>query len=108
LLEYPVSINGQRAVESVTVKNRGDGREAKLAVEGVFIFVGVEPNSAFLRSVVDLDEKGFVLTDPAMRTSIPAIFAVGDVRSGNVRQISAACGEGTVAALGTRNLLVEY
>ncbi len=104
----PVSINGQRAVESVTVKNRGDGREAKLAVEGVFIFVGVEPNSAFLRSVVDLDEKGFVLTDPAMRTSIPAIFAVGDVRSGNVRQISAACGEGTVAALGTRNLLVEY
>ncbi|MDP8236295.1 MAG: thioredoxin-disulfide reductase [Candidatus Erginobacter occultus] len=104
----PVSINGERNVESITVRNRPAGREEEIAVEGVFIFVGVEPNTGFLSSVVDLDEKGFILTDPEMRTSRPAIFAAGDARSGNVRQVAAACGEGTAAALGARALLVEY
>ncbi len=104
----PVSIDGREAVESLTVKNRNDGREEKLPVEGVFIFVGVEPNTAWLKGAVELDEQGFILTDQAMRTSLPAVFAAGDARSGNVRQVSAACGEGTAAALGVRGFLVEY
>lgn len=108
LESVPVSINGDRGVESLTVKNLPDGREEGIAVSGVFIFVGVEPNTGFLRGVVDLDDAGYVLTDPGTRTSVPGVFAAGDCRSGNLRQISAACGEGTAAALGARGFLVEY
>ncbi|MFH1037718.1 MAG: thioredoxin-disulfide reductase [PVC group bacterium] len=108
LNSVPVSINGERGVESITVKNKEEGKEKEIAVDGVFIFVGVEPNSGFLKNVVEMDGKGFIVTDPAMRTSVPGIFAAGDVRAGNVRQISAACGEGTVAALSVRDLLVDY
>lgn len=104
----PVSINGEDSVESFTVRSRADGRETDLRVEGVFVFVGVDPNTAFLRGVVELDEAGFILADGAMRTSLPAVFAAGDARAGNVRQVSAACGDGTAAALGVRGLLVEY
>ena len=108
LERVPVSINGERGVESLTVKNLPDGREEEIAVSGVFIFVGVDPNTGFLRGVVELDEAGYVLTGPATETSVAGIFAAGDCRSGNLRQISAACGEGTAAALGVRGLLVEY
>ncbi len=108
LESVPVAINGTNGVETLTLSSRADGRESLLEVEGVFIFVGVEPNSDFLRNVVDLDDQGFIVSDPAMHTSVRTVFAAGDVRSGNVRQIAAACGEGTVAALGVRGLLVEY
>lgn len=104
----PVSINGENAVESVIVKNKVTETEESIDIKGVFIFVGVEPNTEFLRGVMDMDEGGFILTDEAMSTSTPGIFTAGDVRAGNVRQIVAACGEGTVAALSVRNLLVEY
>lgn len=104
----PVSINGDKGVDSISIKNKETGKDELIEVEGVFIFVGVEPNTEFLRGVVEMDEGGFIKTDVDMRTSVPTIFAAGDVRSGNVRQIAAACGEGTVAALSVRNLLVEY
>jgi thioredoxin reductase (NADPH) len=104
----PVSINGKNEVESISIKNKVTDKEELVEVEGVFIFVGVEPNTEFLQGVVEMDEGGFIKTDVNMRTSVPGIFAAGDVRSGNVRQIAAACGEGTVAALSVRDLLVEY
>ncbi len=108
LSSIPVSINGEGGVESITIRNKESGKEEKIAVDGVFVFVGVEPNSAFLHDVVKMDEKGFIVTDTEMSTSVSGIFAAGDVRAGNVRQISAACGEGTVAALSVRDLLVDY
>ncbi len=108
LESIPVSVNGERAVESLTVRDRPTGQEKKIAVAGVFIFVGVEPNTDFLRGTVDLDEAGFILADRALKTSISTIFVAGDARAGNIRQITAACGEGTAAALMARSLLVEY
>ncbi|MEA1926696.1 MAG: thioredoxin-disulfide reductase [Candidatus Auribacterota bacterium] len=108
LNSLPVSINGKDAVESITVMNKLTEKEETIAVEGVFVFVGVEPNTEFLQGVLELDEGGFIKADMAMRTSVPGIFTAGDVRSGNVRQIAAACGEGTVAALSVRDLLVDY
>ena len=104
----PISINGNNEVESISIKNKVTDKNESIAVEGVFIFVGVEPNTEFLEGVIEMDEEGFIKTDVNMRTSVASIFAAGDVRSGNVRQIAAACGEGTVAALSVRNLLVDY
>ena len=105
LNSFPVSINGDDFVNSITVENKATGKKQDIELAGVFIFVGVEPNSDFFPGAVDLDRAGYVRTDFRMATSHPSIFAAGDVRSGNVRQVAAACGEGVVAALSARDRL---
>jgi len=101
------SINGENVVESITIKDRETGEEKEIKVDGVFIYVGLTPGSKFLEGLVELDERGYVITDEDMRTSLPGIYAVGDVRSKKVRQITVACGEGTVAAIAVRDYLKE-
>ena len=99
------SINGDDRVRSVTVKNRQTNEEKTLEVEGVFIYVGFLPNSKFLEGVVELDPAGYIISNEDMQTSVPGIYAVGDVRSKKVRQIDTACGEGTIAALSVRDYI---
>lgn len=78
----------------------GDGSESELAVTGIFILIGVTANNEILpRDQLDLDEYGFVVTDPEMQTSQPGVFAAGDIRSKNFRQIINAAGEGANAEL---------
>lgn len=93
-----VSINGTGKVESVTVKDRTSGTSRQLRADGVFIWVGLKSNTEFLRSKVDLDAYGNVITDAEMATSVPGVFAAGDVRSKSVRQITTAVGDATTAA----------
>ena len=71
----------------------------EIPCEGVFIFVGSAPNTGFLKGVVDLDEAGRVVVDGSMAASLPGVFAAGDVRSGSVRQIASAVGDGVTAVL---------
>jgi thioredoxin reductase (NADPH) len=97
------SVEGDALVRSVTVKNSQTGEEEEVEVSGVFIYAGWLPNSKFLEGVVELDELGYVVTNGEMETSVPGIYAAGDVRRKKVRQIGVACGEGTVAALSARD-----
>lgn len=101
------AINGGEFVESITIKDRATEEEKEIKVDGVFIYVGFLPNSKFLEGLVEMDKQGYIITDENMRTSFPGIYAVGDVRSKSVRQISVACGEGTVAAISARDYLKE-
>lgn len=101
------SINGDTKVNSITVKNRQTDEEKKLEVSGVFIYVGFLPNSKFLEGVVELDNSGYVITDENMQTSLPGVYAIGDIRSKKVRQIDTACGEGTIAAISARDYIKE-
>jgi thioredoxin reductase (NADPH) len=71
----------------------------------VFVFVGLEPNTLFLRGVVDLDEAGFVRTSPTLETSQSGVFAAGDARLGSTKQLVSAAGEGATAALMIRQYL---
>lgn len=88
------------------VKATKDGETIELEVDGVFVFVGLEPNSQFLKPTpIRLDEIGFVLTDDHMQTSMPGVFAAGDIRSGATMQIASAAGEGATAALKLREYL---
>lgn len=83
-----------------------DGAEVRYATDGVFIFVGLTPNTGFLAdSGVVLDEQGLVKTDQHLATSVPGVFASGDVRSGATMQIASAVGEGAQAALSIREYL---
>ena len=101
------SINGDTLVNSVTAKNRQIGEEKQIEVSGVFIYIGFLPNSKFLEGIVELDDLGYIITNEKMETSIPGIYAVGDIRSKKVRQIDVACGEGTIAAISAKDYLKE-
>jgi len=101
------AILGKQKVEGVTVKKAREPQETELKADGVFIFVGVQPNSAFLKGAVDLDESGYIRTDNEMRTSAEGIFACGDVRKKLLRQISTAVGEGATAAFGAQQYVED-
>jgi len=90
-------VGGQR-VDGVLLKDLKTGEVRRLPCEGVFLFVGTEPNTGFLGGLVRLDERGYVLTDEDMATSVAGIFACGDVRKKLLRQVVTACGEGATAA----------
>lgn len=84
------------------------GERMEFETDGVFVFVGLEPNTSFLKDTqVKLDELGFVLTDENLMTSLPGVFAAGDVRSGATMQIASAVGEGATAALKMREYIEE-
>lgn len=85
-----------------------NGEKKEIATDGVFIFVGLLPNTQFLAgSDIDLDEVGLIKTDANLATSLPGVFASGDVRSGATMQIASAVGEGATAALKIREYLEE-
>ena len=91
------------------VKGTHDGKPVVFDVDGVFIFVGLLPNTGFLKdSAVELDEIGMVKTDSELRTTMPGVFASGDVRNGATAQIASAVGEGATAALKIREYLDEH
>jgi len=108
LLNYIVtSINGDKTVASITAKERQTDKEQTIDVEGVFVYIGFIANTNFLQGVVNLDSVGCIVTNDDMQTSVRGIYAAGDVRSKKIRQITNACGEGTIAALASRDYLKE-
>lgn len=91
-----------------SVKALTAGEPVEFETDGVFVFVGLKPNTQFLAgSGVELDEQGMVKTDTRLQTSVPGVFASGDVRSGATMQIASAVGEGATAALSIREYLDE-
>jgi thioredoxin reductase (NADPH) len=90
--------NGQ-AVEKVTLRHARTGRMTILSAEGVFIFIGYRPNSTLVPPAVQINERGFVVTDERCATNVPGIFAIGDLRKKSANQIVIAAGDGAVAAL---------
>jgi thioredoxin reductase (NADPH) len=108
LLNYIVtSINGDKTVASITAKERQTDKEQTIDVQGIFVYIGFLPNTNFLQGVVNLDPAGCVTTDDNMQTSVRGIYAAGDVRSKKIRQITNACGEGTIAAIAARDYIKE-
>jgi thioredoxin reductase (NADPH) len=90
---------------AVTLRDRASGAETHRTVAGAFVFIGLDPNTAFLGGAVDLDERGFVVTSDGMATSLAGVFAAGDVRAGSTKQIASAVGEGAAAAIAIRRYL---
>lgn len=90
-------INGENQVESVTIKNLKTGETYDHPTDGVFIYVGILPNSKLVEGLDITDEEGWIITDNKMSTSIPGIYAVGDVRQTPLRQIATAVGDGSHA-----------
>lgn len=93
-----VTLNGLDVLTGVTVKDRISGQEQQLQLDGLFISVGRSPNTALFAGCVTLDSSGYILADESTRTNLPGVFAIGDVRTKEVRQIITAAADGAVAA----------
>jgi len=91
-------IKGDKFVEAVSIKNLLSGEVKDLAVSGVFVYVGVVPNSQVFRGVLELDEWGYIKTNEEMETSVDGVFAAGDVRASVLKQVITAAAEGAIAA----------
>lgn len=101
-----LSITGRPGkLESVTARDRESGEELTFRPAGAFVFVGLDPNTGPFAHTIDLDERGFIVTDGAFATSIDGVFAAGDVRAGATRQVGSAVGEGIAALLSIRSFL---
>jgi thioredoxin reductase (NADPH) len=94
-------------VEGVLIQNKKTGEEKEIFCQGVFVFVGNIPNSKFLKELVKLDKRGYILTDDNMMTSQEGIYACGDVRKKILRQVVTACGEGATAAFAAQKYIEE-
>lgn len=99
------AFEGKEALEAVRLKNVKTGEVTRLEVSGCFVAIGITPNTAFLKDLLSMDEWGFLFTDADMATTIPGIFAAGDVRSKNLWQIATAVGDGAIAAHAVENYL---
>jgi thioredoxin reductase (NADPH) len=92
---------------AVRLRDAAGGAEETLPTAAAFIFIGLSPNTDFLRGSIELEANGFIRTDERLATSMPGVFAAGDCRHGSTKQIAAAVGEGATAALMIRHYLQQ-
>ncbi len=98
-------IRGERALESVVTKNVKTEQTSELGVDGLFVYIGILPNSNIFEGNIQRDERGFIITDQNMATSIEGVFAAGDVRSKLLYQIATAVGDGATAAFAAEKFI---
>ena len=101
----PVAIVGDNEVKSLEIRSTKNQSVQHLPVTGVFFYVGLKPNSQSFKDLVETDGAGFVITDERMACSRPGVFAAGDVRLKQLRQISTAVGDGATAAYSAQQYL---
>ncbi len=119
VMDHPrMAVELRHAVREFRTKEDGSGKLGTVVLEdletgaveerhpaGVFVFIGLDPNTGFLDGIVDLDERRFVVTDGMFMTTMPGVFAAGDVRRGSTKQLASAVGEGAAAAIQIRAYL---
>jgi thioredoxin reductase (NADPH) len=96
---------GENKLQALKIRNRMTGAEEVIEPAGLFVFIGLSPNAAWLPGTVERDQTGFLVTNAMLETSIPGVFAAGDVRRGSTKQAASAAGEGATAALMIREYL---
>lgn len=100
-----LELKGRPRLETVVVQDRATGEIKEWEYDGVFVFIGLSPNSGLVKGLAETNEQGFVVTDPTLMTATPGLFAAGDVRAGSTKQAAAAVGEGATAALMMREYI---
>lgn len=98
-------VEGEQIVKSITLESKKTGEERKLDLEGVFVFVGINPTTGFVD--VDKDDSGFIITNQSMETSEPGIYAIGDCRNTPLLQVATAVGDGAIAAFKAEEYIDE-
>ncbi len=94
-----VDIIGKEKLEKIVIKNNDNDKNEEMNVDGLFIAIGYIPVSNMCENLIDIDEKGYILSTEECKTNIDGIFVAGDIRKKEIRQLTTACSDGTVAAL---------
>jgi thioredoxin reductase (NADPH) len=92
----------------VVARDRETGEEQRFPAAAAFVFIGLTPNNAFLGDAVERDPAGFLVTSATMQTTMPGVFAAGDVRAGSTKQLGSAVGDGIAALIMVRRYLEEH
>ena len=100
-------ILGDEKVTGVRLKNVKTEEESVLETDGVFIYVGAIPNTGFLKGQLELDDRGYIATDRQCHTSVPGVFAAGDVQERVLKQVATAVGSGAMAAMEAEKFIAE-
>jgi len=98
-------IEGGSSVERIVINDALTGSESTLQTDGIFIYVGLTPNTGFIKDTISLDPYGYILTDDHMKTSVAGIYACGDVRKKLLRQVVTATGDGATAAFAAQEYI---
>lgn len=100
-----LGIEGSTQVTGIKVTDKQTLKEEVIPVSGAFIYVGYKPSSDLVKDIVKIDDQGYIITDERMATSVPGIFACGDIRQKLVRQVSSAVGDAATAAIAAQQYL---
>jgi thioredoxin reductase (NADPH) len=100
--------NGTGQFEALKVRHNDTGVEEWVSADGAFIFIGLQPNTAFVKDLVDLNERHYIKTNQHLETNVAGIFAAGDNREGAIAQVAFATGEGVAASYGLRKYLKQH
>jgi thioredoxin reductase (NADPH) len=100
-----LEILGDKLVNKIKLRNVKTNKDSDLEVSGVFVSVGSQPATGYLKGLITLDAVGAIVTNDKLETSVPGIFAAGDIRSGSIRQVVGATGDGAMAAINANKYL---
>lgn len=100
-------ILGANHVEGVRIQDVLSGVQRDVRADGVFIYVGTDPNAQFINEEIETDDRGYILTDPRLQTNIQGVYAAGDIRNTPLRQVATAVGDGALAAVEVEKYLSE-
>ncbi|NLP18209.1 MAG: thioredoxin-disulfide reductase [Firmicutes bacterium] len=98
-------LKGGEQLEQVVVKNVKDGQRREFTISGIFVYIGFIPNTGFVADKVEMDERGYIITNDVMETSVPGVYAAGDCRQKLLRQAVTAAGDGATAAFAAEKYL---
>jgi len=101
----PAEFRGDNKLQGVVLRDTRTGELREVKPDGVFVFIGLTPNTGIVANDVELDERGFIVADGMLQTSIPGVFVAGDCREGSTKQAASAAGEGAAAALAIRRYI---
>jgi len=99
------SINGEGTVHSIDVENVKTGKQDNIPIDGVFVFIGHKPNNDLYKGQITIDERGFIVVDQKMQTSIPGIYAAGEAADSDFKQVITSAGMGAAAAISASRYL---
>ncbi|TYT73744.1 thioredoxin-disulfide reductase [Desulfobotulus mexicanus] len=98
-------LGGDRGLEAVSIRNVKTGEVSRLPADGCFIWIGITPHTSFIKNTLATDEYGFIIVNERMETSVPGVFACGDVRNTPLRQVATAIGDAAIAAVAAEHYI---
>ena len=101
-------IEGGDLVERIQIRQVKSGKKSVLEIAGIFIAIGLDPSTGYLKELLPLDANGYIVTNEIMETAIPGIFAAGDIRHGSARQAITAAGDGSTAAINAEKFIAGH